>query len=48
MVDKDAYKDIFTMASRKAALTGQPNGLQASKMNAKQKQQLQDLLDEYC
>jgi hypothetical protein len=48
IVDKDAYKDIFTMASRKAALSGQPNGLQASKMNTKQKQQLQDLLDEYC
>ena len=48
IVDKEAYKDIFTMASRKAALEGQPNGLQASKMNAKQKELLQNLLDEYC
>ncbi len=48
VVDKEAYKDIFTMASRKAALTGQPNGLQASKMTAKQRQLLQELLDEYC
>jgi hypothetical protein len=48
VVDPVAYKDIFTMASRKAALEGQPNGLQASKMNAKQKELLQNLLDEYC
>ncbi len=48
IVDKEAYKDIFTMASRKAALTGQPNGLQVSKMTAKQRQLLQELLDEYC
>lgn len=48
IVDKEAYKDILTMASRKAALAGQPSGLQASKMNAKQRQLLQDLLDEYC
>lgn len=48
IVDATAYKDIFTMASRKAALAGQPNGLQVSKMNAHQKQLLQDLLDEYC
>lgn len=48
IVDTVAYKDIFTMASRKAALTGQPNGLQVSKMTAKQRQLLQDLLDEYC
>lgn len=48
IVAKEAYKDIFTMASRKAALEGQPNGLQASQMNAKQKELLQNLLDEYC
>src|SRR2546422_3157560 len=48
VVDKTAYKDIFTMASRKAALEGQPSGLQASKMNAKQKELLQTLLGEYC
>ena len=35
-MDQTAYKDILTAASRKAALQGQPNGLPASKMNAKQ------------
>ena len=29
IVDQTAYKDIFTMASRKAALEGQPSGLAA-------------------
>ena len=48
IVDKEAYKDIFTMASRKAALTGQPNGLQISKMTAKQRQLLQEVIGEYC
>lgn len=48
IVDKEAYKDIFTMASRKAALTGQPSGLSASRMTAKQRELLQNLLDEYC
>ena len=48
IVDKTAYKDIFTMASRKAALENQPNGLAASKMNAKQRELLQQLLDEYA
>jgi hypothetical protein len=48
IVDKEAYKDIFTMASRKAALTGQPSGIQASRMTAKQRELLQNLLDEYC
>ncbi|MFN0104900.1 MAG: DUF3500 domain-containing protein [Bryobacteraceae bacterium] len=43
-----ALKDIITMASRKAALDGQPSGLSASKMNAKQRALLQDLLDEYA
>jgi hypothetical protein len=48
VVDATAYKDILTMNSRKAALEGQPSGLSASKMNAKQKALLQELLDEYC
>jgi hypothetical protein len=48
IVDKVAYKDIFTMASRKAALTGQPNGLSYAKMNSKQHELLQNLLDEYA
>ena len=48
IVDKEAYKDILTMASRKAALAGQPSGLAVARMNANQKQLLTDLLDEYC
>lgn len=48
LVSKDAYKDIITMASRKAALEGQPSGLKVSELNAKQKQMLQALLDEYA
>jgi hypothetical protein len=48
IVAKDAYKDIITMASRKASLEGQPNGLQASKMNAKQRAMLTELLEEYA
>lgn len=48
IVDKDAYKDILTAASRKAALQGQASGLPLSKMNSKQRELLQNLLDEYC
>ena len=48
IVSKEAYKDIFTMASRKASLQGQPSGLQASKMNAKQKAMLTELVEEYA
>lgn len=48
IVDPTAYKDIITMASRKAALQGQPNGLSASKMNAKQFEALMALMEEYA
>ena len=48
IIEKEAYKDILTMASRKAAINGQPSGLQASKMTGKQRELLQNLLDEYC
>ena len=37
-----AYKDILTMASRKAALEGQPSGLSAAKMTKKQFDLLHD------
>jgi len=47
-VEAKAPGDILTVASRKAALTGQPSGLQASKLNAHQRELLQDLLSEYC
>jgi len=48
VVDQKAYKDIFTMASRKAALEGQPSGLDAAKLNSKQFAMLMALLGEYA
>lgn len=48
IVAAEAYKDILTEASRTASLKGQPSGLSATKMNAKQKQLLQGLLEEYA
>jgi hypothetical protein len=48
IVNQTAYKDIITMADRKAALKGQPSGLLASKMNAKQFEALMALLEEYA
>ncbi len=48
VVAAEGYKDILTAADRKAALKGQPNGLSASKMNAKQRQMLHAILEEYC
>jgi hypothetical protein len=47
IVSNEAYDDILTMASRQAALEGQPSGLLASKMTAKQRDVLTNLLDEY-
>jgi hypothetical protein len=48
IVDPTAYKDILTVASRKAALQGQPSGLSAFKMNANQFDALMALMDEYA
>jgi hypothetical protein len=48
VVDHEAYKDILTTNSRKAALEGQPSGLAAAQMNVQQKEMLQHLLDEYA
>ena len=48
IVDTNALKDIITMASRKAALEGAPSGLSAAKMNSKQFDLLQKLLEEYA
>jgi hypothetical protein len=47
IVTKTAYKDILTENSRKAALNGQPSGIQASKLNAHQKELLRSVLEEY-
>lgn len=48
IVNKGAYKEILTFDSRQAALKGQPSGLQASGMNAKQFDLLLALLEEYA
>jgi hypothetical protein len=47
IVSAAAFKDILTEASRKAALEGQPSGLAASKMTAKQREKLGALVEEY-
>ena len=46
-VSKTAYKDILTEASRKAALAGQPSGIQAAKLNTAQLDKLHQLMAEY-
>jgi uncharacterized protein DUF3500 len=48
IVTPDAYKDILTEASRKAALAGQPSGLSATKMSKKQFELLQTLISSYA
>jgi hypothetical protein len=48
VVTPDAYKDILTEASRKAALAGQPSGLSAAKMSKKQFELLQTLISSYA
>ena len=48
VVDPTAYKDILTAASRKAALEGQPSGISAARMNARQFDVLRALLEEYA
>lgn len=48
IVDVKAYGDILTAASRKAALAGQPSGLSAAKMNAKQFDALRALTELYA
>ncbi|MGD0497955.1 MAG: DUF3500 domain-containing protein [Bryobacteraceae bacterium] len=48
IVDPVAYHDILTTNSRKAALEGQPSGLSASKMAAKQFDALRALVEEYA
>ncbi len=48
VVDKTALKDIITMASRKAALNGAPNGLSAAKMNAAQYDKLWTVIETYA
>ena len=47
IVDAKAPNDMLTTNSRQAALKGQASGLSATKMNAKQVEKLNALLDEY-
>jgi len=47
IVSTEAYKDILTEASRKAALNGQPSGLSAAKMSKKQFDLLETLIAGY-
>jgi len=48
IVDQTAYKDIITFNNRTAALSGQPSGLLASKMNARQLDALLALTEVYA
>jgi hypothetical protein len=48
IVDPTAYRDILTAASRKAALQGQPSGVSASNMSARQFDVLMALMEEYA
>jgi Protein of unknown function (DUF3500) len=48
IVSAAAYDEILTGASRKAALQGQPSGLSAAKMNARQFDGLMTLIGEYA
>lgn len=48
LVSDKAPDDILTSAERVAALKGQPNGLAAAKLNAKQKELLKAIVDEYA
>jgi hypothetical protein len=48
IVSPKAYPDILTEASRKAALSGQPAGLHASKMSARQRELLLAVAEEYA
>jgi hypothetical protein len=48
IVDPTAYKEILTAASRKAALEGQPSGVAAAKMTARQFDALRALMEEYA
>lgn len=48
LVDEKAYDDILTSADRVAALKNQPNGLPVTKLNAKQKEMLTAIVEEYA
>jgi hypothetical protein len=47
IVSPKAYSDILTAADRKAALEGQPSGLNAAKLKVEQRRMLDTLVAEY-
>lgn len=47
IVTREAYNDILTGPSRKAALEGQPPGLPAAKLNPRQRTLLRSVIEEY-
>ncbi|GAB4112530.1 MAG: DUF3500 domain-containing protein [Acidobacteriota bacterium] len=47
VVSRKAYPDILTEQSRRAALDGQPSGIQASELTPGQRRLLDDLIHEY-
>ena len=49
IIQAEAFKDMLTMADRDAAVKGKPGGgISASKMNAKQKEMLGRIVEEYA
>lgn len=48
IVSATAYPDILTRADRKAALSGQPSGLNAGKLSRRQRALLEELVAEYA
>ncbi len=48
LVQEKAFDDILTAADRVAELKNQPNGLPVSKLNAKQKEMLKAIVEEYA
>lgn len=48
IVSQEAPKEILTEASRKAALNGQPSGIEVTKLTGHQRELLQNLLEEYA
>lgn len=48
LVQEKAFSDILTAASRKASIAGQPNGLSAAKMTARQRGMLEAVVAAYA
>lgn len=48
LVQEKAFADILTAASRKASIAGQPDGLSAAKMTARQREMLAAIVEAYA